>query len=555
LIEPILKIISHPKNRIFLIFSVIFILAIQALFSIVFNSVNFPISDDWPSIFAGMYVQQNDPSWMDAISSTGNEHQQYFYRLVMMVGFLLNSFNVQQFMFLNWSLLLISIGIFYMILKKADEKLTWLCIPFSAFIFSPKMISTNLTASIGLAWIGLFFYFVLIVGILNKQRLSNFWLAIAICMSIAATFTVVLGLLTWVVGAVFLILRFKENKKNLIVWIIVAIIIFSFYLPSMDNQPGKSGMTEIVSLSGLTWGLEYVSNPFSVKFLEIRVLIGILSIFSLVVISLYLLKKQIKSSYPWIMFGVIGILSTILTDIGRFGVRFPYENYFIIMSLFTQIGLLGVTTILYFEITKSNNKKKFIKIIYIIFITSQMILLIPSYLTGIEYVENSANFKSYGLSCFDLPSNLDACDNWNVFGDPKKQYRTLEDISHLFNILIEKKISIFSDDNFFLNQEQKMIDLDVKWSKLDEGFGIGQIEIINDQNISNLSSIDLYDNHVRISGWFMADDEIDEVYLFIDGKTFLSSSNFKPEINVVEKLDIPTKHKITWDITFLSGFI
>jgi hypothetical protein len=554
--EIILNIVNQPNNKKIIIFLGVLIFAIQSLVSIIFVSVNFPISDDWPAVFAGIYYQQNDSSWIDAILSGGGEHFLYFYRLVMMGGFLLNSFDVQQFMFLNWGFLLVSTGIFYSLLKKTDARLTWLIIPLSAFIFSPKMVSTDLTASIGLIWIGTFFFLVSIVVILDKQKLSKFWFALAICLSIIATTTSALGLLSWIIGALFLILRYKENKKNLLIWIGISIIIFSMYVVNIGDLEGRKGIDEIISFSGISWGLEYVSNPFSVKFLELKILIGVISIILLISVSAYLLKKRIRLAYPWILFGIIGVLSTILTDFGRFGIRLPSENYFIIMSTFTQIGLLVVVSILFFKIKKSNHKKKnLITIIYIVFVVSQLILLSSAYFVGSQYVSEWDSDKSDWLTCFDLPSNLEVCNKWNVFGDPLQNRDSLESKLSIYNYLIENKLSIFSNKEFFLDQEQKKNELKIEWNKLNEGSGVGEIESINGQNISN-DSIILDNDYVNMSGWIIGNNgKIDEIFLFVNKEVFLSSSNLEPPLETIKKFEGEQDGKIKWSIVFLSGFL
>ena len=418
------------------------------------------------------------------------------------------------------------------------------------------MVSTDLTASIGLIWIGTFFFLVSIVGILDKQKLSKFWFALAICLSIIATTTSALGLLSWIIGALFLILRHKENKKNLLIWIGISIIIFSMYVVNIGDLEGRKEIDEIISFAGISWGLEYVSNPFSVKFLELKILIGVISIILLISVSVYLLNKRIRLAYPWILFGIIGILSTILTDLGRFGIRLPSENYFIIMSTFTQIGLLVVVSILFFEIKKSNHKKKnLITIIYIVFVVSQLILLSSAYFIGSQYVSNWDREKSNWLTCFDLPSNLEVCDNWNVFGDPLLNRESLEDKLSTYNYLIENKLSIFSNKEFFLDQEQKKNKLNIEWNELNEGSGVGEIETINGQNISN-DSIILDNDFVNISGWIIGKNEkIDRIFLFVDREAFLSSSNIKPQLDTIKKFENKQDVDIKWNMTFLSGFL
>ena len=300
--EKIVSVFNNSKNKKILIFFGVFIFVIQSLISIILFSVNFPISDDWPAVFTAFSYYEGNSNWYDIIFGQRVTHFLFFYRIVMVGGFLLNSFNVQQFMFLNWGFLSISLGIFYFILKKTNEQFVWLLIPIAAFVFSPKMVSTNFTASIGLVWIGTFFFLVCVVGILHKQKLTSIWFVIAICLSIVATFNSILGLLTWIIGILCLIPRFKQNKEYLVVWITISLIIFAFYILYIELDHGPEDFLKVFSLAGIGWGLEYVSNPFSVLFTEFRLFIGIISISALIIISYFLLKKQISSSVPWIMF-------------------------------------------------------------------------------------------------------------------------------------------------------------------------------------------------------------------------------------------------------------
>ena len=552
-----LRLNDFLKNKKILISLGVSIFAIQSLISIIYFSVNFPMVDDWPVVYLSVHYLQNDPIWFNLLLAHDNEHYLYTYRSIMMLGFLLNSFNVQQFMFLNWALLLTSVGIFYVLLKKSNKQLTWLIIPISAFVFNPKMVSVNFISSFGLQWIGTFFFIISITGILYKEKLSKFWFGLAIGLSLMATFNTFLGLLSWIVGTLILIQNFKKNKIKFLVWICISIIIFSFYFSDMKFEPRENSLLTAISSSGISWGLQYVSTAFSVGSLELRVLIGAISISSLILTSVYLLKKRVSISYPWIIFGVIGILATIVITGGRFGIRPPYENYLIPMSLFIQISLLVLLTILFFEIRKSKKKiKTMFTIFYVLFIIGQLMLFISAYFVGYQYVSEWHSEKSNWLTCFDLPSNSDVCYYWHPFGNKYDNEKTgINQDGTIYNILIEKKLSIFSNNEFFFNQEQKKMDLDIAWNNLKEGPGSGDIEVINGVNISNELPIILNSSRVNISGWLVGDNKIDEIYLFIDGKSFLKNSNFNSRFDIVNKLDSISTPNIGWDITFWSAFL
>ncbi|WP_157928094.1 hypothetical protein [Candidatus Nitrosotalea okcheonensis] len=133
------------------------------------------------------------------------------------------------------------------------------------------------------------------------------------------------------------------------------------------------------------------------------------------------------------------------TSLGRFNVRLPDTNYFIIMSTFTQIALLVVVTILLLEIRKSKNKKLrwSTTIIYVFFIAMEMIALSTSYQDGFKYEIAGYEALIPYLDCMHIPSSPEKCNYFNVFGDPKNSWESAKDVSTVFNILLERKATFF----------------------------------------------------------------------------------------------------------------
>lgn len=522
-----------------IIFSCVIILAIHALNYIHSYSINFPLRDDWIPVFAALYFQQHDPIWINAIISSEGEHLQYFYRFVMMTGFLLDSFNVHSLMYLSWGLLSSSIGIIYIILRKTDEKIIWLIIPIAVLVYSPKLLNAALVASVGLSWIIIFFVFVSIVAILNKKIITKTWLIIGICLSTIATFNVVLGVLSWMIGIVFLILKFNQNKKNLLMWIVAMIIVLSLYFTIADlDQSQQQVQRTLVNTGNINWALEYISNPYSIPSDVARHLFGVASIISLIFISTYFIIKKVSKSYPWIMFGLIGIMSTLITTSGRFQVRLPSTDYYIIMSNFTQIAILVLITILFFEMKKSKKIKfyKVSKIMYVTFIIFMIALLIPTYYNGHNLGITRYDTTSTYLNCFKIPSDLKSCMSFVIDGDPKQSREKIEDILDVQNIMIEKKLSLFSDESFFSKQKKDRVILENLWNSLDEGKGVGDIYYLNEHRISNNQTVMLNDSHIFISGWINGNDgKINDMVLLIDEKPFLSSDKFSDIPQLMEE--------------------
>jgi len=310
-LQNLFTVLNENNNKRILIFACTSILAIHSLIFIHSNSVNFALSDDWAAVFAATYYLQNDPAWIDPIVTFGNEHVLLFYRIVMFVGLLLNSFNIQQFAYLNWGFLSIGVWIFYQILKKTDNRLTWLIIPISALMFSPKMIWTELSASIGLTWVGTFFFIVSVAGVTSKEKLTKTWFCLAIFLAIMASLSSILGLLSWIAGISCLLLKGKENRKYLIFWFLATTVVFSVIISAGTTQGGRRSLGDLIQPATIFWGLEYISNPYSVgigkyfvmdingtnihqeKFSEVRILIGMVSLLMLIFIAAYFLKRKI----------------------------------------------------------------------------------------------------------------------------------------------------------------------------------------------------------------------------------------------------------------------
>jgi len=483
-------------------------------------------------------------------------------------------------MYLSWGLLSSSIGIIYIILRRTDEKIIWLIIPIAALIYSPKLLNAALVASVGLSWIIIFVLFVSIVYILNKKKITTIWLAFVISLSILATFNVVLGILSWIIGIVFLTLNFNKNKKNLIIWIIVSIIVVSLYLSIANLEQSQQALQATTKYVGkINWALEYVSNPYSIPSDTLRHLFGAISIIFLIFISIYFIIKRVTKSYPWIMFGFIGILSTIITTSGRFEVRLPSTDYYIIMSNFTQIALIVLITLLFFEIKKSKRKwYKISKIIYILFIIFLIVILIPTYYNGYNLGIARYDTVSDYLNCFEIPSDLKSCMSFVIDGDPKHNIEKISDILDIENSLIESKVSLFSDESFFTEQKETKIRLEKIWNNLEEGVGKGDIYYLNDHKIANNETLWANDSHIFMSGWINGhNDEINQIVLLIDGKPFLKSENFsdipllmefghyrngteiidvfhpKGEISEEDMKIIPPNR--AWTIVFFSAFL
>ena len=535
------------------------------LIEILIFSVNFPRADDWPSIFAAIYFQQNNPLWVDSILGAGNEHLLFVYRILMMSVFQINSYNIFHINILNWGLLVSSIVLFYQILKKTDSRLTWLIIPISAFVLNPKIFFGSIVASIGLVWNLTFFFSILTISIFAKEKISNGWFSLAIVIAALASFSSVLGLLTWIVGIIFLLKNIKQNKNYLVVWIAVFLIISLFFYALSEPNSGRKDIFSILTLDGLLYFLEYVANPFTLAPDVLKHVFGFLIIFSILSISIFLLIKKVKKTLPWILLSLLGLLFALFTTIGRFDVRPPDMSYFIIMSTVIDIGLLGLFSILFLE--RKNFRKKSLRqitsIIFVTFIVIQMGVLGATYVYYLDKIHEGSStedIKEKLYSCFHLLSNYNECPNFHVFGDPSRHFNDDPNLPHsdiftLINFFIANKMAIFSNDDFFKQLEEKksllINDVDKTTKKI---YVSGDIQTMNDNLIFDQQEIYLQENFISIAGWIQTENENPEkIILFIDNIPFLSTTIFiSPDIQNLENVDNPPSF---WSISLFPAYV
>ena len=156
---------------------------------------------------------------------------------------------------------------------------------------------------------------------------------------------------------------------------------------------------------------------------------------------------------------------------------------------------------------------------YILFIIFMVTLLIPTYYNGYHLGITRYDTTSTYLNCFKIPSDLKSCMSFVMDGDPKHSRDKIEDVLDVQNTMIEKKISLFSDESFFSEQKKDKKVLENVWNILDQGKGVGDIYYLNDHRIYNSKTIMLNDSHVFISGWINGNDgKINQVVLLIDEK-------------------------------------
>ena len=520
---------------------------IHSFYFISVLSVNHPYVDDWDIIEIGVAYYNNESNWYEKIFDQASEHRPTIPRIIQTFSLFFDSFNVVNSMYVSWGLLIISIYAFYGILKRADRRLTWLIIPIAGFVFNPKQIDTMVYALGSLHWVIIFVTGIATIYFLSNPNKNKKTIGLAIFTAILGTFTAILGLIVWVVG--FFSLN-QKSKKFLIVWTLVSFGIILFYFltldPSKGNVIGLLKIESLISEEKILYMLNYISNPFSVKFTFIRIFIGIFVISGIIISSIYL-KYKIKynEALPWIQFAGIGFLATIGTVLAR-SARSPFDTRYIVISNFLEIALMVLISMTILNLIKRHPAKKKILIsILMIFLISQMGLLGTGYYNGWNLAQERYDEMQTTTSCGKLPTDWKSCEALINQAD-----YDWERISVLINFLIEHKLNLLGDNSF--NQENsndiKMLNYEDRKNN-EKILGLGEISLINNQEDYSIS---VKDNEplITISGWIQGknNEKIDEIFLLIDEKPFVKSNlHNSDQINVLQKR--------SWSTSFFSGYV
>jgi hypothetical protein len=522
---------------------------IHSFYFISVLGVNFPYIDDWWGIEVGVSYYGNESNWYKQIFEQASEHRPIIPKIIQTISLFFDSFNLINSMYLSWGLLIISVYALYGILKRTDTRLTWLVIPISGFVFSPKQVDTMLYALGSIHWVIIFFSGVVTIYFLNDPNKNKKNFILAIITTIIGTFTAILGLIVWVIGVFSFNPKQDKSKKFLIIWCIVAVSIMSSYILTLDTSEG--GITSLMKVESLfseekiLYMLKYISNPFSVQFTFIRIFIGIFVISAIIVTSIYLTKIKYSQSLPWIQFALFGFLATIGTVLAR-SVRSPFDTRYIVISNFLEIALLVLISITIVNLIKYHPRKKKILIsIFTIFLISQMGLLGSGYYNGWNIAEERYNEMQSTLSCGKLPTDWKSCEALIDQGDYE-----WERISVLINFIIEHKLNLLTDNSF--NQENsKNIEIlkNIMVNDKNQELGLGEINLINNKN-DLIVLVKSEEPLITISGWIrnQNNETINDIFLIVDEEPFL-------KIKLLDTNELTLNQKGSWSTSFFSGYL
>lgn len=544
----------------YIVFLCISIFAIHELLFLTFYKINLFHAEDFFYVeFAYNTIISNEISFPELFSSA-NEHIVAFMILLVLPYFYFSSFDFANLVYGHWIIMSLSLFFIYLILKKTNRKIFWVLIPISAFIYSPLITHgyyTIPTIQWQITSLGCITIIYLMTANITWKKIF-----VASIIAICATFTLIPGIITWIIPIIFLV--FKNNnsehyKAKLFVWIgIILLVGIAYYLlaPKIVNTFPNN----LISQDGLEYFFGYIASPFRLKFYELLLSAGITTVFATGFFSLYYITKHKNSNVtPWFAFFIVGIVAASISIFGRENLFFEssYRPDYIVFAVLLQIGLLILISLTIKEYTIKAVSNKKLKISFLILvIVLQMILLVPSYYAGYIRAEHYFDQKSWDVGCFSLTHDADCVnDHPNGLLSPYTSAYSKSKLD-ILNYWLDNKIGLFSNTEINKKNLQDMTEFKNILKIQDvQNNGIGQIEQIN--NIEYLDDRIVIDEpYVIISGWALTHDkkQFTALYLLVNDEPFLKYADFQTREYVLNLYEIDNVLP-GYEISFLSGYL
>ena len=298
------------------------LIAIIIYFVIIINaSINFPVLDDYPSILSFLINYDNTSSLLgkcNAIYTQHNEHRIVFGKILTLCYYkILGELNFIHLIFLGNIPL---VGIVYILFKslKIDSfpKKLVVFVPLTIFLFNYAYyeVSCWAMASIQNIWV-LFFAFLSLYLLNNENKKSILWACI---FASIATFTSGNGILVFITGILFLILR-KEKKSYVLLWLTFFLInafVYFIGLSKVGHHPSfiKSFIAHPLDL--LLYPMNFIGSLFLGGVSGVGIVIG----FGVIACCLLIwLKKIYAQNYVLFSFLIFMLLTVVAVTVSRFG--------------------------------------------------------------------------------------------------------------------------------------------------------------------------------------------------------------------------------------------
>ena len=297
--------------------------------------LNIPYMDDYDlleTIF-NLKSATDFSSGVKAVFQQVNQHRFAFERVVMMMMvFFSGTVNIKLQIMLGNIFMLGVLYFFFLVLKK--EHVCWYYfIPVPFLLFNLVYFENAIWGIAALQNTPLIFFAFLTVYLLSKGD-HRAW-SCGLLTALLATFISGSGMLTWIIGAVILLLQ--KRYKLLIQWVSIASLAILFYfrfnyqlIPTGNQKVWHHPLFNAITLLGF-WGNALYMNiphPLTPAFYSDMILCVLLGLGILGVCLGWMLRMYFNKSLQWNHWFLLGTFMFIMGTGGMFMVSRPSNNFF-----------------------------------------------------------------------------------------------------------------------------------------------------------------------------------------------------------------------------------
>jgi len=342
-----------------------------------------------------------------------NEHIPIFPKLILIALASISSYNIFLEIIVGWIFLSLTVLVLWFLLVKTNPEIRWLIVPISWLSYSFVQYENFLWGWASIHWHSTIFLVVTAIYFLNnaKESIKSLWLFVI--LSSIATFTHLIGAVTWLIGLTY----FGSIKKQYFAIIVISfILISSSYFLLTDSQRNYGIIsTNIDEPFEITkYVFIFLGNAFKITLdLEqqslVSLTIGVIffSIFVTITILYYFTKvgQKLKSNIrPWFNLCLFSFFVAIITGIGRidFGIHQALSTRYVLVSNLFLDGIFVITIVMIsYQIKneESITRKKILKTILVILVILLALYIVENYLAGWYGATLWKELQSTGAEC------------------------------------------------------------------------------------------------------------------------------------------------------------
>ncbi len=425
------------------------------------HAINVPNSDDY-GLFESVYKLRHAssiPAFVSALFEQVNQHRFGFEHLVMLLIFTFTgTINIPTLLLIGNLFMLGTAYLIYLVFQK--EKLCWyFFIPIPYIIFNFTYAENALWGIAAIQNTPLIFFAFLTIYALSHESRTSFFLALL--GAIVTTFISGSGMLTWVIGVLFLV--FKQKWSRLIFWILVAAGVFLFYFLydyTFIKSESESVFRHPIFNTLLLWGFWgnalylNIPHPLVPKFYPDMVWCAVLGALFTVIMLFWMVRYLLIPKITWSYWFLLGAAMFMMGTGVMFVMSRPSNNFFMyggqILSLRYMIFGVVLLAIMYvYVLVMLKNQRIFNFIVGGLVLIGGVLLNFSSYYLGITYAhqlhdelaldgyywKNHKTFLTQGDNFGDIPF-------WN---HPTRMKELVDKIEgdHIISLEVPAEISSF----------------------------------------------------------------------------------------------------------------